>query len=314
MSGDYKSVSRVRARPRLLRILKSDWQLYVILSVPLIWLIIFCYVPMGGIVVAFQNYNIRRGIFRSDWVGLRYIKMFVNSPNFLQLIGNTLSLSVYSLLVGFPMPIILAIALNECRFASIKKTVQTLTYLPYFISTVVLISIMSQIFHLRFGVFNVLRNSLGMESVDIMGKASLFRHLYVWSGIWQGMGFEAVLYIAALTNISTEIKEAAIIDGANRFQCMINVDLPGILPTIIIMLILSVGNLMSVGFEKAYLMQNPGNLRQSELISTYIYKLGLEQAQYSFSTAVSLFNSATNFVLILTCNLIVRKLGGSGLW
>ena len=301
-------------RKPLHRRMLENWRLYAILAIPLIWLIVFCYVPTGGIVIAFQNYSLRKGILGSKWVGMKYVNMFLNSPNFKQLLTNTLSLSVYSLVAGFPIPIILALALNECGRPGIKKAVQTLTYLPYFISTVVLVSMMSQIFHMRFGVVNIIRNAMGMSSVDIMGSGANFRHLYVWSGVWKSAGFDAVLYIAALAGISSEVKEAAIIDGANRFQRMLHVDIPGIMPTIVIMLILAVGNLMSVGFEKCYLLQNGGNAMQSEIISTYVYKIGLQQAQYSLSTAIGLFNSVVNLILITSTNLIVKRLGGNGLW
>ena len=275
---------------------KRHWQLYVMLILPVTYLIIFAYLPMGGAVIAFKDYSIRGGIWGSDWVGLKHFKNFFTTPDFKVLMRNTLALSLYSLVISFPMPILLALAINEMRGRHYKKVVQMVTYLPYFISTVVLVGIMQNIFSIRTGLVNNIITALGGTAVDFMGKPELFRSLYVWSGVWQGMGY------------------SAIIDGAGRFARVWNVDIPAIMPTIVIQLILAVGSIMSLGFEKVYLMQNPVNMQFSEIISTFVYKRGLINFQYSYATAVGLFNSVCNLVLIVLANMFSKKVNETSLW
>ena len=293
---------------------KRHWQLYVMLILPVTYLIIFAYLPMGGAVIAFKDYSIRGGIWGSDWVGLKHFKNFFTTPDFKVLMRNTLALSLYSLVISFPMPILLALAINEMRGRHYKKVVQMVTYLPYFISTVVLVGIMQNIFSIRTGLVNNIITALGGTAVDFMGKPELFRSLYVWSGVWQGMGYSAVIYIAALASVDTSQVEAAIIDGAGRFARVWNVDIPAIMPTIVIQLILAVGSIMSLGFEKVYLMQNPVNMQSSEIISTFVYKRGLINFQYSYATAVGLFNSVCNLVLIVLANMFSKKVNETSLW
>ena len=293
---------------------KRHWQLYVMLILPVTYLIIFAYLPMGGAVIAFKDYSIRGGIWGSDWVGLKHFKNFFTTPDFKVLMRNTLALSLYSLVISFPMPILLALAINEMRGRHYKKVVQMVTYLPYFISTVVLVGIMQNIFSIRTGLVNNIITALGGTAVDFMGKPELFRSLYVWSGVWQGMGYSAVIYIAALASVDTSQVEAAIIDGAGRFARVWNVDIPAIMPTIVIQLILAVGSIMSLGFEKVYLMQNPVNMQFSEIISTFVYKRGLINFQYSYATAVGLFNSVCNLVLIVLANMFSKKVNEISLW
>ena len=293
---------------------KRHWQLYVMLILPVTYLIIFAYLPMGGAVIAFKDYSIRGGIWGSDWVGLKHFKNFFTTPDFKVLMRNTLALSLYSLVISFPMPILLALAINEMRGRHYKKVVQMVTYLPYFISTVVLVGIMQNIFSIRTGLVNNIITALGGTAVDFMGKPELFRSLYVWSGVWQGMGYSAVIYIAALASVDTSQVEAAIIDGAGRFARVWNVDIPAIMPTIVIQLILAVGSIMSLGFEKVYLMQNPLNMQFSEIISTFVYKRGLINFQYSYATAVGLFNSVCNLVLIVLANMFSKKVNETSLW
>lgn len=293
---------------------KRHWQLYVMLILPVTYLIIFAYLPMGGAVIAFKDYSIRGGIWGSDWVGLKHFKNFFTTPDFKVLMRNTLALSLYSLVISFPMPILLALAINEMRGRHYKKVVQMVTYLPYFISTVVLVGIMQNIFSIRTGLVNNIITALGGTAVDFMGKPELFRSLYVWSGVWQGMGYSAVIYIAALASVDTSQVEAAIIDGAGRFARVWNVDIPAIMPTIVIQLILAVGSIMSLGFEKVYLMQNPVNMQFSEIISTFVYKRGLINFQYSYATAVGLFNSVCNLVLIVLANMFSKKINETSLW
>ena len=292
---------------------RRSWRLYLLIALPLLWLIIFRYLPMAGVAMAFEDYSLRKGIFGSSFAGLKYFKMIFSTPNFAGYFWNTIIISFYTLAV-FPIPIILAIALNECQFVRLKKFIQTITFAPYFISVVVLVSMMSLIFGTHAGLLNNILGLFGLPGVDIIGKASSFRTMYVWSGVWQSMGYNAILYIAALTSIDPALKEAAKIDGATRWQQIIHVDIPGIMPTVIITFILAVGNLMNVGFDKAYLMQTTSNLSVSEIIPTMVYKVGLQSSQFSYGAAVGLFNSLINFVLIIVTNQICRKLGDTSLW
>ena len=293
---------------------KRHWQLYLMLVLPVTYLIIFAYLPMGGAVIAFKDYSIRGGIWGSEWVGLKHFKNFFTTPDFKNLMTNTLALSLYSLIISFPMPILLALAINEMRGRHYKKMVQMVTYLPYFISTVVLVGIMQNIFSVRTGLVNNIIMLFGGKAIDFMGKPGLFRSLYVWSGVWQGMGYSAVIYIAALASVDISQTEAAIIDGAGRFARVWNVDIPAIMPTIVIQLILAVGSIMSLGFEKVYLMQNPVNMQSSEIISTFVYKRGLINFQYSYATAVGLFNSVCNLVLIVLANMFSKRVNETSLW
>ena len=293
---------------------KRHWQLYLMLVLPVTYLIIFAYLPMGGAVIAFKDYSIRGGIWGSEWVGLKHFKNFFTIPDFKNLMTNTLALSLYSLIISFPMPILLALAINEMRGRHYKKVVQMVTYLPYFISTVVLVGIMQNIFSVRTGLVNNIIMLFGGKAIDFMGKPGLFRSLYVWSGVWQGMGYSAVIYIAALASVDISQTEAAIIDGAGRFARVWNVDIPAIMPTIVIQLILAVGSIMSLGFEKVYLMQNPVNMQTSEIISTFVYKRGLINFQYSYATAVGLFNSVCNMVLIVLANMFSKRVNETSLW
>ena len=308
------ALSRRGPRMGLLRCMQRQWQLYLFLLLPVACVVIFNYVPMYGIVLAFKNYRPNKGILGSPWVGMKYFNQFFNSPSFLLLLKNTLILSLYSLLASLPVPILLALCLNEVRIPWFKKTVQMVTYAPYFISTVVMVGMLIQLMSIRSGFFNHLIQIFGGTPVDFMAIPSLFRTIYVFSGVWQGMGYSAVIYIAALSNVDPQLYEAAIIGGANRLQKIIHIDIPAILPTIVLMLIMSLGNVMSIGAEKVYLMQNNLNLSTSEIISTYVYKIGLINGQFSLSTAVGLFNSVINFVLIVIVNTIARRLGDTSLW
>jgi multiple sugar transport system permease protein/putative aldouronate transport system permease protein len=281
---------------------------------PLAVLILFAYLPMVGIVISFENFSVKRGMFHSDWVGLKYYKDFVTSPLFGQLLSNTLILSLYSLLAGFPIPILLALAINEARSRVFKKAVQTITYAPYFISTVVLVGILMQFLHVHNGFINHLITLVGGQPINFMGNPNSFRSIYVWSGIWQTAGYSAIIYIAALSSVDQSQVEASIIDGATRIQKIAYVDLPAISPTIVILLILALGNMMGIGFEKVYLMQNPLNLSQSEIISTYVYKKGLQNIEYAYATAIGVFNSVVNLILLLLANAGARKIGDTSLF
>jgi putative aldouronate transport system permease protein len=300
-----------RSRAKLIR---KHWQYYLIFAAPLLYVIIFGYIPMGGILLAFKSYRITQGILGSPWAGLRYFEQFFNSPRFWTLLQNTLSISIYSLLAGFPIPIIFALMLNETTSLRFKRSVQLVTYAPYFISTVVMVSIIMQFLDPRIGFINRIIVLLGGQARNFMGQASIFQSIYVWSGIWQNTGYAAIIYIAALSSIDPTLYEAAFMDGASRFRKMIHIDIPGLLPTIVILLILSVGGIMNVGFEKVFLMQNALNLSNSEIIATYVYKIGILSSQFSFGTAVGLFNSVINLILIAAVNQIARRIGETSLW
>lgn len=296
------------------RIKNDNWQFWAILAIPLTYVIVFAYIPMGGIVLAFKDYSIRKGIFGSDWVGLQYFKQFLMSPSSLKVITNTLVLGFYSLLASFPIPIVLAVGLNEVRAAKFKKSVQMITYAPYFISTVVLVGILMQMTDLRTGLFNNFLGLFGINPINFFGDPKLFRHLYVWSGVWQTAGYSAIIYIAALAGVSTELKEAALCDGATRLQRIWHVDLPAIRPTIVTMLIFACGNMINIGFDKVYLMQNNMNMSVSEVISTFVYKVGLVNADYGFSTAAGLFQSVVSFIMLMVVNQISKKIAETSLW
>lgn len=289
----------------------SNWQFFLIIALPLLYVAVFLYAPMGGILMAFKDYSPRAGIFASPWVGLKWFEQFLTTPSGITTIVNTLRIGVYSLLAGFPIPILLAVGLNEVRSIRFKKTVQMVTYAPYFISMVVMVGILMQFTDLRTGVINRLIELCGGSPINFFGDAKVFPHLYVWSGIWQTMGYSSIIYIASLAGVSRELQEAAIVDGATRLQRIWHVDIPSIAPTIIILLIFNCGNIMSVGFEKAFLMQTPMNISTSDVISTFVYKVGLINANYSFSTAIGLFNSVVGFILMMIVNKISKQLSGT---
>lgn len=302
----------IKGHRNLNKIMKN-WQLYILILPALIYFIIFCYGPMYGVQIAFKDFIANKGIWGSPWVGLKHFKNFFQTYSSRRVIWNTLSLSVYSLIAGFPMPIILALMLNEVKNQRFKKIVQNVTYAPHFISTVVMVGIIL-IFFSPTGIINQLGSLLGIEPKIFLGKDYLFRHIYVWTGVWQGMGWGSIIYLAALSGIDPQLHEAATVDGASRLQRVIHINIPGILPTIIIMLILNVGGIMSVGFEKAFLMQNSLNLKYSEIISTYVYKTGLINANYSFSAAVNLFNTVINLLLLISVNKISKTVSDVYLW
>ena len=290
--------------------IKRNWQLYLFFTLPgLLLTIIFKYIPMGGILIAFEDFNPMRGIFGSEWVGFEHFRRFLSSPDFMTYLVNTLKLSVYGLLWGFPVPIILALLLNRIRRKSLQKKIQLIIYAPNFISVIVLCGM---IFLFLSPVGPV--NKLFGTSINFMTMPEAFRSIYIASGIWQGAGWASIMYTAALSNSSPELAEAAVMDGASLFQQILNVDIPAIKPIIVIQFILQAGNIMSLGFEKAYALQTSLNIPTSEILPTYVYKLGLQLGDYSFSTAVGLFNSVINVILLILVNTIVKKLNdGEGI-
>lgn len=290
--------------------IKKNWQLYVVFMLPpFLLLVIFKYIPMGGILIAFEDYSAINGVFGSEWVGLKHFSRFLSSPDFMNYLGNTLKLSLYGLLWGFPLPILLSLLLNRIQRVGIKKKIQLLVYAPNFISVIVLCG-MVRIFLSPIGPLNQLISS----QANWMTMSSAFRTIYIASGIWQTVGWSSILYTAALSNASQELTEAAVIDGANIFQQIKNVDLPAIKSIIVIQFILAAGNIMSIGFEKAYALQTDLNLPSSEILSTYVYKIGLLNGDYSYSTAVGLFNSLINVILLIIVNKVVKRLNdGQGI-
>lgn len=296
---------------------KQTWQLHLMLLLPVAYVILFHYVPMYGLQIAFKNYRARAGIWGSEWVGLKNFKEFFAYYKWKQLVTNTLGISIYSLLAGFPIPVILALIIHVNDHKVLKKITQNVAYIPHFISTVVMVGILNQVFNPVTGIYGYINKALGVVNyVDIRSSASAFRHLYVWSGIWQGMGWSTIIYVAALSAVSPELHEAAKIDGASRWKRVLHVDIPTILPTVSIMLILRSGNIMSVGYEKVYLMQNSLNISRSEVISTYVYKYGLAKNKLSYGTAVSLMNSVINTAMVILVNFLANKFsdGEAGLF
>lgn len=294
--------------------IKQDGGLYLLLLPAVLYALIFLYAPMGGVLIAFKDYSPVKGIFGSPWVGLKYFERFFNAYNFEQIFVNTLSLSAYNLVAQFPIPIIFALLLNQMRQRRFKKVVQTVSYAPHFISMVVLVGMLNVFLSPSTGIVNIIIKSLGGDAVYFLGKADLFRPVYVWSGVWQDTGRSAIIYIAALSSIDQELHEAAMVDGASKLQQTLYIDIPGIMPTAVIMLILNLGRIMSVGFEKAYLMQNTLNISTAEIISTYVYKVGLLNAQFSLSAAIGLFNSVISCVLVVFVNFIARRYSDTSLW
>ena len=308
------TVSKRTFSERFVREIRKNWGLYLLVSIPLLYLILFKYWPMYGVQIAFRNYSPARSIANSPWVGLKYFQKFMGNYQFKRILGNTIAISLYSLLT-FPLPILLAVLLNYVTRPRFKKTVQMISYMPHFISTVVMVGIILQFLDVRSGMLNMLLTALGREPVNFMAKPAYFRTIYILSGVWQSLGYNSIIYIAALSGVSPELHEAAIVDGANILKRIWHVDLPGILPTISILLIMQCGSILSVGYEKIYLMQNSLNLSVSEIISTYVYKQGLTgKTDFSYSTAINLFNSVINMVLITSVNWISRKVGETSLW
>lgn len=294
--------------------LARSWQLYLLLLPTLLLVFLFQYVPMYGVTIAFKNFKPHLGVLGSDWVGLRHFVRFFESPSFWRLIRNTVLLSGYELLLGFPIPILLALMMNVVTGRRFKRTVQMVTYAPHFISTVVIVGMLGVFLSKNFGLANHLLEALGGGRVFFLGRTEWFRSLYVLSEVWQSAGWGTIIYLAALSAIDPEQHEAAVVDGATLWQRVWRIDVPGILPTIVILLILNVGRIMNLGFEKAFLMQNALNLDVSEIISTYVYKVGLIDARFSFAAAVGLFNTVINFVLLVSVNRVAKLLGQSGLW
>ncbi|MBP3663572.1 MAG: sugar ABC transporter permease [Tyzzerella sp.] len=298
---------------RTVRLFKRDWQLHVCIWIPMIYVFIFRYIPMYGVQIAFRDYSPApgKGITGSDWVGFKWFIEFMSNKNFGLYLGNTVILSLYTLVVGFPLPIIFALLLNSIKKERFTKAVQTISYMPHFISMVVFVGIMNMVFSPISGIYGNVYRLFGGKGfpIDFRSTAESFRHLYVWSGVWQNLGWNSIIYISALSGVSAELHEAAQIDGATKFQRMLHIDIPSIAPTIAILLIMRCGSLISVGFEKAFLMQSTLNLPVSEILSTYVYKTGFASFKnFSYGSAVGLWNTAINLVLLMIVNGITKKM------
>ncbi|MGC4190081.1 MAG: ABC transporter permease subunit [Thermomicrobiales bacterium] len=300
---------------RMWRSFRRTWQLYLLIVFPVIWTLIFSYLPMWGIQIAFKNYNLRDGINGSPWVGMKNFYQFFDSYQFWPLLRHTLVLNIYSLIAGFPLPIILALSLNYVNKRWFKQTVQMVSYAPHFISTVVIVGLLFQFVDVN-GLVNQLLGLAGIGPIRFMSEVKYWDSLYVWSGVWQSVGWGAIIYLAALAGIDPTLHEAAIVDGATKVQRMRDIDLPGIIPVAVILLILNMGGLLRSGFEKVILMQNSLNTTKTEVIDSYVYHIGLQAPlpQYSFATAIGLFSSLIGLLLLFAANAISRRVGDSSLW
>ena len=297
---------------RVWQTFRRKWQLHLFMLIPVIYIIVFAYVPMSGLQIAFKDFNIRKGVWASPWTGFKHFENFFTSFQFWRVLRNTISISLYSLVVGFPIPIIFALLMNLTNNLRFRKVVQTVTYIPHFISTVVLVGMIVQLLNPVTGLYGAMYRLMGGQGYPTgpTTVGSNFPHLYVGSGIWQSFGWNSIIYLAALSAVDMQLHEAAMVDGASRLRRVAMVDLPAIMPTILILFIMSVGSLLNVGFEKVYLMQNNMNLEYSEVIATHVYKItfqGTSSSKYSYSTAVGMFNSLTNGMFLLTANYLTKR-------
>lgn len=311
-----KKDERIRAKGNIWRRIARNWGLYLLLLPALTLLICFTYKPMYGVLIAFKEYKPVKGILGSAWADpwYKYFKKFFDSFQFKTTIRNTLVITLYSMLVMFPLPVILALGINQLKNRTYRKIFQTVTYMPHFISTVVMVGLLTLLLSPGSGLLGAVCGMLGIEAPNFLGQPSAFKHLYVWSDVWQHVGWDSIIYIAALSSVDPSLYEAATVDGATNLQKIKYVDIPMLVPTAVIMLIMRFGSLMSLGFEKVYLMQNDLNLTASEVISTYVYKIGIINVQYSYSAAINLFSTVINFILLILVNQISKKVSDNSLW
>ena len=310
---DSRLLKKRRYRQRL-RLARQNVALYIFLLPTLLYFFVFCYMPMYGAQIAFRDFNFVNGIWGSKWVGLKWFQYFIKSPVARGALYNTLIINFYRLVTEFPIPIVLALIMHNLPNAKVRRVMQTITYMPHFISMVVLVSMLSCFFSMNSGFVNRLIVRLGGTQKQFMGLAEYFRHMFVWSGVWQSMGWGSIIYMAALSGVNSELHESAMIDGAGKLQRIWHVDLPSILPTIVIMLILQVGSIMNLDFEKPYLMQNDMNISVSEMLSTYNYKQGIVKTRYSYSASIGLFTNVVNLTMLLLVNACSRKFTETSLW
>ena len=294
--------------------IRKHYVLLLFVLLPLIHIMLFCYKPMYGVILAFKKYDFGLGIWGSKWVGLKHFQKFFKSYRFEQMLTNTLVINIYALLLSVPLPMGLALVLHYVNGKRLSKATHMITYAPHFISNVVMVSMLSLMLAKGSGVVNGIFRNMGLEAVDFLGKSALFKHLYVWSDVWQHNGWQAIIYIATLSSVPPELYEAAVIDGAGKLQRIRYIDIQALLPTATILLIMSCGNIMNISFEKIYLMQNSMNISASEVISTYVYKAAFAEGKYDYSTAINLFSSVVNFALLISVNLVARKLSDTSLF
>ena len=292
---------------RIKQSIRDNWQLYLLVLPAVVYVFVLNYIPMFGVQIAFKDFRSSKGIWGSPWIGLENFNRFVSFPNFWKIVVNTLSITLYSL-ATFPIAVIVALQLNELRNEKYKKTVQMVSYAPHFISTVVICAMVRLFFDRGNGIVNHMIEALGGERVSFLSEPKYFSSLYVWSGVWQSVGWNTIIYLSALSGISTDLYEAAEIDGANRLQVIWNINIPSIMPTVLTLFILNCGSLMNLGFEKVYLLQNPLNLDASEVISTYVYEIGLLNGKYSYSSSIGFFNNIVNILLMLLVNMLSKKI------
>ncbi|WP_249367499.1 MULTISPECIES: ABC transporter permease subunit [unclassified Actinomyces] len=309
-SGTRRKRDKARRRRSSRR---GDWQLYTLVVIPVIWFIVFRYAPMIGNVIAFRRFTPGGSMYGEEWVGLRYVKMFISDPTFWRVFRNTVTIGFTTLLVSFPMPIILALLLNEVRRTWFKRAVQTVSYLPHFLSMVIIAGIIMEVVSVE-GPINQVIRLFGGDAVNFIQNAKYFVPIYVISDVWQTVGWGTILYLAALTTIDDSLYEAAQLDGANRLQQTWHITLPGIRPTIVTLLVLNVGSFLAVGFEKILLIYNPLTYSTGDVISTYLYRVGLQASNFSYAAAIGLFESLIGLTLVLTANFLSRKLANTSLW
>ena len=313
LEADERKKAKRKARSKWWKSIWQNWELYVLISPVIIYFIVFHYFPLYGLQIAFKDFIASKGILGSPWVGFKHFERFFDSYYFWRLIKNTVGIGVFTLAVSFPIPIIIALMLNEVKSLRYKKFVQTVIYAPHFLSTVVVVG-MLLLFLKTDGLINQAVRLFGGTPIDFISEPGWFKSLYVFSDVWQTMGWSSIIYIAALAAVDPAQHEAAMIDGASRFQRIIHINIPAIMPTIVILFILNAGSVMAVGFEKVYLMQNQLNMSASDVISTFVYRSGILEAQYSFSAAVGLFNSIINFIMLIMVNQIAKKVNETSLW
>lgn len=294
--------------------IRRNWDLYLLILPVIVYFLVFKYYPMYGVQIAFRDFIASKGILGSPWVGFKHFKRFFNSFHFSRLIKNTIGISLYDLVVGFPIPIIFALAVNEIMNERFKKFTQTITYAPHFLSTVVVVGMLFLFLDPNYGAVNNAIAFMGGQPISFMTDPKWFKTIYVFSGIWRNMGWNSIIYLAALSGVDPELHDAAKVDGASQIQRIRHINLPSIFPTIVTLLILKVGGILSVGFTKVYLMQNPLNMSSSDVISTHVYRTGLQGAQYSYAAAVDLFNSVINFIMLVSVNRLARRLNDTSLW
>lgn len=313
-SSSGKGILEIKKKYNILNTFKRDYQLWLMLLPAIIVIIIFNYIPMYGIQLAFRNFDFSKGLTGGKWVGLKYFKQFIDNYMFWPLMKNTITICLTSIIVGFPAPIFLAILFNQIRNAKVKKLLQTTVYLPHFISTVVMVGLMIVLLSPNTGIIGDLLKAVGLGDVNLLGSTSSFVPVYVGSDIWQNCGWGSIIYLAALSSVDSQLYDACKIDGAGRWQIIWHVDIPALIPTIIILFVLSMGNVLNTGFEKIFLLQNGLNLPVSEVIATYVYKIGIISNQFSFSAAIGLFNTVINFFFLFSMNKISKKFADISLW